>query len=79
MKSSQISGGLRRLKFVIRPNGPLPVGRSTFLAGVRTGRYPAPVKLGPRITAWRDEDIRKLIEVRVGDSFWRITLGCLLD
>jgi prophage regulatory protein len=62
MKSSQTIGGLRRLKFVIWPHGPLPLGRSTFLEGVRTGRYPAPVKLGPGITAWRDEDIRKLIE-----------------
>jgi prophage regulatory protein len=39
----------------------IPVGRSTWWAGVRTGRFPAPVKLGPRITAWRVEDIRKLL------------------
>jgi prophage regulatory protein len=39
----------------------IPVGRSTWWAGVRTGRYPSPVKLGPRITAWRAEDIRALI------------------
>ena len=31
-------------------------------AGVKAGRYPKPVKLGPRITAWRVEDIRTLIE-----------------
>jgi prophage regulatory protein len=54
--------GLRRLKSIVKPNGILPIGRSTFLEGVRSGRYPAPVKLGPRITAWRDEDIRKLVE-----------------
>jgi prophage regulatory protein len=62
MKPASQNGGLSRLKFVIKPHGPLPVGRSTFPAAVRAGRYPAPVKLGPRITAWRDEDIRKLIE-----------------
>ena len=39
----------------------IPVSRSTWYEGVRTGRYPKPVKLGPRITAWRVEDIRKLI------------------
>ena len=39
-----------------------PVSRSTWWEGVRTGRYPQPVKLGPRITAWRVEDIRALIE-----------------
>ena len=40
----------------------IPVGKSTWWAGVRNGRYPAAVKtLGPRITAWRVEDIRDLI------------------
>jgi predicted DNA-binding transcriptional regulator AlpA len=41
----------------------IPVSRSTWWAGVRTGRYPQPTRgLGPRITAWRVEDIRALIE-----------------
>jgi prophage regulatory protein len=40
----------------------VPVSRSTWWAGVRDGRYPASVKLGARITAWRAEDIRHLIE-----------------
>ena len=40
----------------------IPVSKSTWWAGVKTGRFPAPVKLGPRITAWRVEDIRALIE-----------------
>jgi predicted DNA-binding transcriptional regulator AlpA len=39
-----------------------PVSASTWWQGVREGRYPAPVKLGPRTTAWRVEDIRALIE-----------------
>jgi predicted DNA-binding transcriptional regulator AlpA len=29
---------------------------------VKSGRFPQPVKLGPRITAWRVEDIRALID-----------------
>ncbi|MDO0845414.1 AlpA family transcriptional regulator [Xanthomonas campestris] len=29
---------------------------------MRSGRYPQPVKLGERCTAWRVEDIRALIE-----------------
>ena len=40
----------------------IPVSKSTWWEGVRTGRYPKPCKLGPRITAWRVEDIRALIE-----------------
>ena len=38
-----------------------PVSRSTWWAGVKSGRYPKPVKLGPRTTAWRVSDIRALI------------------
>jgi len=44
----------------------IPVSKSTWWAGVKTGRYPRPVKLGPRITAWRVEDIRALIEQAAG-------------
>jgi predicted DNA-binding transcriptional regulator AlpA len=40
----------------------IPVSASTWWAGVRSGRYPKPVKLGERITAWRVEDIRDLIQ-----------------
>ncbi|WP_341678385.1 AlpA family phage regulatory protein [Niveibacterium sp. SC-1] len=39
----------------------VPVCRSAWWLGVREGRYPKPVKLGPRTTAWRIEDIRALI------------------
>ena len=39
----------------------IPVGKSSWWEGVKSGRYPAPVKLGPRMTAWRVESIRDLI------------------
>ena len=54
--------GLMRLRAIIAPHGPIPVCKSTWWAGVKSGRYPKPVKLGPRITAWRVEDIHDLIE-----------------
>lgn len=45
------------------PIAPLiPVGRSTWWAGVRSGRFPPPLKLGPRITVWRARDIQALID-----------------
>ena len=46
-----------------RPGIPpvIPVRKSSWWEGVRTGRYPAPLKLGQCITAWRVEDIRELI------------------
>lgn len=40
----------------------LPIGRSSWWAGVRSGKYPRSVKLGPRTTAWRVEDILALLE-----------------
>ncbi len=54
--------GFVRLNDIIGPGRPIPVSKSTWWEGVRSGRYPRPVKLGPRITAWRVEDIRALIE-----------------
>jgi predicted DNA-binding transcriptional regulator AlpA len=53
--------GFLRLVSIIGPKGPIPVSKSTWWAGVRSGRYPKPVKLGPRVTAWRIEDIKALI------------------
>lgn len=40
----------------------IPVSKSTWWNGVKEGRFPQSVKLGPRTTAWRVEDIRRLIE-----------------
>lgn len=54
--------GFVRLTSIIAPDGPIPVGRSTWWAGVKSGRFPKAIKLGPRTTAWKVEDIRALIE-----------------
>ena len=40
----------------------IPVCKSTWWAGIKSGRFPQGRKLGPRTTAWRAEDIRQLIE-----------------
>lgn len=39
----------------------IPVKKSCWWQMVKDGRAPKPVKLGPRVTAWRVEDIRALI------------------
>lgn len=38
----------------------IPVSKTTWYAGIKDGRYPTPVKLGGRISAWRVQDIRAL-------------------
>ncbi len=39
----------------------IPVGKSSWWRGCKSGRYPKPVKLGPRTTAWKAEDIAALV------------------
>ena len=52
------TGRLLRLPQVLQI---IPVGKSTWWAGVKAGRYPQSLKLGPRTTVWREEDIKALI------------------
>ena len=40
----------------------IPVCRTSWWNGVASGRFPKGVKLTPRTTAWRVEDIRALLE-----------------
>lgn len=40
----------------------IPVGKSTWWAGVKSGKYPPSVKISVRTTAWRVSDIKKLME-----------------
>jgi predicted DNA-binding transcriptional regulator AlpA len=40
----------------------IPISKSAWWEGCKTGRFPKPVKLGPRTTAWRAEDIAALVQ-----------------
>ena len=40
----------------------IPVSRTTWLNGVKSGKYTKPIKLGERSIAWRVEDIHALLE-----------------
>jgi prophage regulatory protein len=40
----------------------IPIGRTCWWEGVKSGRYPKPVKVSARCTAWRAEDIHALIK-----------------
>lgn len=59
MHSSLPTEGYVRLPQVLAV---IPVGKTSWWNGVKSGKYPAPVKLSPRCTAWKVEDIRALIE-----------------
>ncbi len=51
--------GYIRLPEVLRI---IPVGKTTWWDGVRSGRFPRGVKIGSRITAWRIDEIRNLVK-----------------
>ena len=59
MPTPEHTKGLLRLRQILEL---IPISRSAWWEGCRTGRYPKPVKLGPRTTVWRAEDIRAFIE-----------------
>lgn len=55
--ASNTAESFLRLDDVLRR---IPVSRATWYAGVKSGRYPTQVKLGPRAAAWRRSDIDRL-------------------
>lgn len=63
-KTNAIYGSLPATGFVriasLRPI--VPFSYSTLWRRVRTGTFPAPVKISERITAWRVEDIRAWLD-----------------
>jgi prophage regulatory protein len=54
--------GFVRLQSILGPGGPIPVSKSTWWEGAKSGRYPKPVKLGPASPLGGVEDIRALID-----------------
>jgi prophage regulatory protein len=58
--------GFLRLKHIIGDKKKkipalIPVSATTWWNGCKSGRYPKPHELSPGCTAWKVEDIRKLI------------------
>ncbi|MBI1363149.1 MAG: AlpA family phage regulatory protein [Proteobacteria bacterium] len=62
MTTSNHSGFLR-LPDVLKL---IPVSKSTWWQGVRDGKFPKSYKLTERTTAWRVEDIQKLMQEMAG-------------
>jgi prophage regulatory protein len=45
----------------------LPISPASWWNGVRAGKYPRGIKLGPKTTCWRLSEITALAERGVGD------------
>jgi len=58
--------GYLRLKQIVGDNKSIPaiipISKTSWWEGIKQGKYPKGIKLGPRITVWKVEDIRALIE-----------------
>ena len=54
-----MSEGFLRIKQVLKL---IPVSKTEWWRGVRSGKYPRSVKISKNVTAWRVEDIQKLME-----------------
>ena len=39
-----------------------PISRSAWYQGVKDGKFPPPIKLGPKTSAWRESDVNRLIQ-----------------
>jgi predicted DNA-binding transcriptional regulator AlpA len=60
VEKSAANGKLLRLPEVLKR---FPVSKTTWWEGVKIGRYPKPVKIGPRMTAWFESDIDQTINL----------------
>ena len=46
----------------------IPISKSAWWEGCKTGRFPKPVKLAPKTTAWKAEDIAALVKQLGGEA-----------
>lgn len=69
--------GLARLEQIIgdpKASPPIraviPVSKSTWWAGVRSGRFPPAIKVTPGVSAWRWADLHRLLESLRPEQEW---------
>ena len=65
--------GFLRLKDVLTF---IPIGRPSWYAGIKSGKYPKPIKFGQRTALYRVEDIEALIaEISSAEPGWAEAKG----
>lgn len=57
MNAKKHNQRLLRLPGVIGEDGLMPITRSTLYKWIGEGKFPAPIKLSPRVSAWRESDV----------------------
>lgn len=58
--------GLYRIKSIVRTKGGGPtlidISPATWWAGVKSGRFPQPIRLGERMTCWKGSDLLAFVD-----------------
>ena len=62
MSQKQLNSSVKRLLRIDEVMARLSISKSSVWEGCRTGRLPQPIKIGPRTTVWKSEDIDAFIE-----------------
>lgn len=62
MSQKQVESSVKRLLRLKEVLARLSISRSSFWEGCRAGRFPQPIKIGPRTTVWKSEEIDAFIE-----------------
>ena len=62
MSQKQLNSSVKRLLRIDEVMARLSISKSSVWEGCRTGRLPQPIKIGPRTTVWKAEDIDAFIE-----------------
>lgn len=59
------TGGLLREKQILKL---VPVAHSTLWNWVRSGKFPAPIKLSEKVTVWSRESVLAWIEAKLAEA-----------
>jgi prophage regulatory protein len=51
-----------RVRDIVRPNGVLPIARSTWYQWIATGKAPSGIRLSPGVVVWPAAQIASLVE-----------------
>lgn len=62
MSHKQLESSVKRLIRIDQVMARLSISRSAVWEGCRTGRLPQPIKIGPRTTVWKSEEIDAFID-----------------
>lgn len=66
------TGFVRQAQLLSNPKtkapGILPFSAATLWRRVAAGTFPSPVRLSPRVTAWRAEDVRAWLDAQGGQT-----------